>query len=200
MQEKEYRRLGSTKTLHADVRVIGASNANLEAAVREGKLRSDLYYRLNVIRLKLPPLRERREDIPLLAHHFLKKYAHESAANAPAVISPDAMQTLLLHDWPGNVRELEHVIERAIVLNEDATIRSFDFNEHDAPEILDAQTFQQAKAQMIDEFEKAYIQRLLAAHDGNITRAAASAQKNRRAFWQLIRKHHINARNFKPAH
>jgi two-component system response regulator GlrR len=201
MQEKEYRRLGSTKTLHADVRVIGASNTNLEDAVREGRLRSDLYYRLNVIRLRLPPLRERREDIPLLARHFLKKYASESgAANAPASIPPDAMQTLLLHDWPGNVRELEHVIERAVVLSEDATIHSFDFNDNEPPEMLPAETFQQAKAKMIDQFEKSYIQRLLAAHDGNITKAAASAQKNRRAFWQLIRKHHINARNFKPAH
>jgi two-component system response regulator PilR (NtrC family) len=116
IQEKEFMRLGGVETIKADVRIIAATNADLEVAVAQGQFREDLYYRLNVITVSLPPLRKRTEDIPLLAQHFLAKCAHENE-KAIAEISPPAMQLLLDYHWPGNVRELENVIERAVVLS-----------------------------------------------------------------------------------
>ena len=117
IQEKEFMRLGGVDTLKADVRIIAATNADLEKAVADGNFREDLYYRLAVISIDLPPLRERTEDVPLLARHFLTKYAEENE-KAASEIAPDAMETLLDYRWPGNVRELENVIERAVVLSE----------------------------------------------------------------------------------
>ena len=116
IQEKEFMRLGGVETLKADARVIAATNADLDRMVREGTFREDLYYRLNVITLELPPLRERSEDIPLLAQHFLHHYAGENEKELSR-IDPQALELLLDHHWPGNVRELENVIERAVVLS-----------------------------------------------------------------------------------
>jgi two-component system response regulator PilR (NtrC family) len=116
MQEKEFMRLGGVETLKADVRIIAATNADLEAEVRANRFREDLFYRLNVITIALPPLRDRIEDIPLLAHHFLKRYSQENEKRMHDV-SPAAMQRLLEYHWPGNVRELENVVERAVVLS-----------------------------------------------------------------------------------
>jgi DNA-binding NtrC family response regulator len=197
LQEKEYRPLGSSKTCRADVRVIGASNVDFEEAVRAGKLRKDLYYRLSVIRLTLPPLRERRGDIPLLARHFLKKFSHE-LDKTPADISAEGLELMARYDWPGNVRELENVVERAVVMSEGGVIGSSDIHlpgEQPPPEPIE--TFQQAKSKTVTQFEKDYIQRLLLAYGGNITRAARAANKNRRAFWELIRKHGIDVNAYK---
>jgi two-component system response regulator GlrR len=203
LQEKEFRPLGSARTRHADVRVIGAANVDFEEAVRTGKMRKDLYYRLNVIRLTLPPLRERRDDIPLLARHFLNKYAAQFRIPPPD-ITVETMEMLSLYDWPGNVRELEHVIERAVLLSENGVVQPLGIGlpgcEAQTNERADEpETFQQAKNKTVTQFEKSYIQKLLLAHGGNITRAALAANKNRRAFWQLIRKHRIDVNSFKPA-
>jgi DNA-binding NtrC family response regulator len=196
LQEKEYRPLGSTRFRKANVRILAATNTNLEEAVREGKLRQDLYYRLNVIPLVLPPLRERQEDIPLLARHFLAKYATEF--NKPTVdFSSEALQRLTFYIWPGNVRELEHVIQRAVLLSERRVIQSTDIALPGLEASLHEESFQEAKARIIEQFEKTYIQNLLFIHHGNITRAAKVAQKNRRAFWQLVRKHHIDVESFR---
>ena len=116
MQEKEFMRLGGVETLKADVRIIAATNADLEHEVRGGKFREDLFYRLNVITIALPPLRDRTEDIPLLTHNFLKRYAQENEKPLRE-IAPGAMQRLMDYHWPGNVRELENVVERAVVLS-----------------------------------------------------------------------------------
>lgn len=199
LQEKEYRSLGSTKMRTADVRVVAASNVDFEDAVASGKLRKDLYYRLNVIRLVLPPLRERSEDIPLLVQHFLVKYANEFNKETPT-LSAETVQTLMLYDWPGNVRELEHVIERAVLLSKDGLIGGDDIKLAGHAEIGSQETFQRAKAGVVDRFEKAYIQKLLLTYQGNITRAAQAASKHRRAFWQLIRKHHIEVQSFRQHH
>lgn len=195
LQSKEYRPLGSTKTLKGDVRIIAASNANLEAEVAAGRLRRDLYYRLNVIPIVLPPLRARKNDIILLARHFLAHYA--AKLNSPAVaFSPDAERKLLLYSWPGNVRELEHAIERVVVLctqkiiQEEHIVLSYEHNGS-------AQSFQEMKARVISQFESDYIQSLLIAYGGNITKAAQAAQKERRTFWELMRKHKIDGQSFK---
>ncbi len=116
IQEKEFMRLGGVETLKADVRIIAATNANLEEEVQKGEFREDLYYRLNVITIGLPPLRQRTEDIPLLVRHFLAKYADENDKDLEEVDS-DAMEILMDYHWPGNVRELENVLERAAVLS-----------------------------------------------------------------------------------
>ncbi len=196
LQEKEYRRLGSTKTYQADVRIITATNSDLEETVRTGKLRRDLYYRLNVLLLTLPPLRERREDIPRLARHFLAKYAAEFNKQVTD-FSADAIPALVVYEWPGNVRELEHIVEQAVVLSEQEVIHKADIVLPRVATPVRQDSFQEAKAKVIAQFEKTYIQELLLAYQGNITRAAQAARKNRRAFWQLLRKHRIDVHSFK---
>jgi two-component system response regulator PilR (NtrC family) len=115
LQERRFRRVGGLEELQADIRVIAATNQDLTRLVSEGRFREDLYYRINVIPIVLPPLRERREDVPLLAEHFLAKYSEQMGKNIAAISRP-AMELLEHHDWPGNIRELENVIERAVAL------------------------------------------------------------------------------------
>ncbi|MCA1635125.1 MAG: sigma-54 dependent transcriptional regulator [Acidobacteria bacterium] len=196
LQEREYRSLGSTKTCRADVRVVAATNSDPEEAVKTGKLRQDLYYRLNVIPLILPPLRERREDIPPLARHFLAKYSAEFDKQVTD-FSPEAVQLLISYDWPGNVRELEHVVVRAVVLSTQTIIRDADISVAPRASAALPESFQGAKSRIIAEFEKSYVERVLLMNHGNISRAARAAQKSRRAFWELIRKHHIDVNNLK---
>ena len=136
LQDGKYERLGGRETLYADVRLIAATNRNLEQAVEEGRFRKDLYYRINVIALPLPPLRDRKDEIPVLAHHFRQLYAARNHKNIRD-ISPAAMSCLLVHDWPGNVRELENVIERAVVLCEGEIIQPYLL-----PEALNPVSFQ----------------------------------------------------------
>jgi len=196
LQEKEYRPLGSTKSRRADVRIIAASNLNLAQAADEGKIRKDLFYRLNIISITLPPLRERREDIPLLSRYFLAKYAMEFNKEVTS-LSQDAMHLLMNYNWPGNVRELEHTIERATVMSERSVLQAEDLLLPASPSADQCGSLREAKAKEIARFEKNYIQKLLCICEGNITRAAQVARKNRRAFWQLIQKHHIDVVKFK---
>jgi DNA-binding NtrC family response regulator len=195
LQEKEYRPLGSTRMRRANVRIIAASNQNLEEAVGDGKVRQDLFYRLNIISLTLPPLRERREDIPVLARHFLAKYSSELDKEI-VEFTPEALHLLTIYSWPGNVRELEHVIERAIVLCEGSVLKAGDL-ELSSAYGGHCESLQEAKAKEIARFERNYIQGVLYVCCGNITKAAQVAQKNRRAFWQLIQKHQIDVKKFK---
>jgi len=197
LQEKEYRPLGSAKTKRADVRIVAASNLNLEEAVDTGKIRKDLFYRLNIISLTLPPLRDRREDIPLLARHFLEKYSREFDSQVKA-FSDEAMNMMMVYSWPGNVRELEHAVERAIVLCTKPLIQALDIVLSNQALSGKRESLREAKAKEIERFEKNYIQGVLSACRGNITRAAQVAQKNRRAFWQLIQKYRIDVSRFRP--
>jgi DNA-binding NtrC family response regulator len=190
LQDKEYRPLGSRKICRADVRIVAASNANFEDAVRSGRFRSDLYYRLSVIPICLPPLRKRKEDIPSLARHLLAKYWPGSPA-ASKRFSQGAVDKLMSYDWPGNVRELENVIQRAAILSTQNSINGEDICLPDSSSIVPDVSFKSLKARAVAEFEVSYIRQLLATSGGNITKAASSAKKNRRAFWQLMRKHQI---------
>jgi len=178
-----------------DVRIIAASNLDLEKAILNGKMRQDLFYRLNVISLTLPPLRERREDIPLLARYFVARYAAEFNKELTG-IAPDALRVLMAHSWPGNVRQLQHVIERATVMAAGSELTAKDL---DIPISSDCESLREAKAKEIAKFEKNYIQGVLSVCNGNITHAAEVAQKNRRALWQLIQKHRIDVSRFKPS-
>ncbi len=195
LQEREFRPLGSTKTRHADVRVVTATNVNFEKAIKEGKLRQDLYYRLNVIPITLPPLRDRLEDIQLLAEFFRSKYSLNFNKHVTD-FSPNALQKLLMHDWPGNVRELEHVVQRAVALCQLSIIRTEDLQLTSFSTSPVLESFKHAKDRAVNQFERNYLQSLLLAYQGNITKAAEAAQKDRRAFWELMRKHQIDAHHF----
>jgi two-component system response regulator GlrR len=196
LQEGEYKPLGSSKSQYADVRIIAASNVNLAQAVKERKLRQDLYYRLNIARITLPPLRDRRDDVPLLADHFLTKYAQQFDRNVRE-LSESAMRKLISYDWPGNIRELENTIERAVMLSESERLNDTDLLIPECDMSGDSESFQQSKTRIIVQFERTYIQRLMVAHNGNVTQAARAAKKNRRAFWELIRKYNIDVRSFR---
>ena len=188
LQEKEYRPLGATKAKTASVRIITATNANLEEAVSQGKFRQDLYYRINIIPLVLPPLRNRPDDIVLLARHFLEKFVIEYAK--PVVeFSPEVLRMLQAYSWPGNIRELEHTIERAVALATNTTLSEVDIAISAANPPVTLESFQTAKDRVVDQFEHTYLKAVLLAHTGNITKAAQAAGKNRRAFWQLLHKH-----------
>ena len=197
LQDREYKMLGSAKLCRADVRIIAAANVDLERTAQEGKFRLDLLYRLNVVSLALPPLRERKEDIPSLARHFLDKYAFEFEKDV-CDFSPEAMRVILLHTWPGNVRELENVVERAVIFAEQKTIQYEEILlSRSEPLPQCPPSFKTAKAMAVEQFEKRYIRELLVASHGNISLAAKVAQKNRRAFWELIRRHRINTESFR---
>jgi two-component system NtrC family response regulator len=125
LQEREFQRVGGNQTIHSDVRIISATNRDLEAKVKEGTFREDLFYRLNVVEMDIPPLRERKEDVPLLVDHFLKRFAAENGKNVTGITS-EARDLLLKYDYPGNVRELENIIERAVVISRNAAISVVD--------------------------------------------------------------------------
>ena len=195
-QEKEYRPIGASRVSKANVRIIAASNADFEYAVASGRFRRDLYYRLNVIPVHLPPLRERVGDIPLLAKHFLSMYS--KAFNKPRItITPSALHKLEVYDWPGNIRELEHLIERAVVLCDQDVITSNHIVLPGQAKVTHDESFQEMKARFVSGFERRYIEGLLTVHNGNITKATEAAKKERRTFWELIRKHNIEVHRFK---
>ena len=191
LQDGEYHPIGSQQILHANIRVIAAGNADFSQIVREGKFREDLFYRLNVLALTLPALRERRGDILLLTHDFLEKQAAITGTRSKN-LSLAALNRLLSHSWPGNVRELQNVLMRAIVLSDRDSIEPSDL---DLPDSLAAedQSFRAMKSRAVRRFEHDFLATVLHAHDGNITRAAFAVKKNRRAFWQLLRKHGLLA-------
>lgn len=193
IQEREWRSLGSTKVKPCNMRVVAATNTDIETVVQQGSFRRDLYYRLNVVPIVIPPLRNRRSDIVPLAMYFLKKYCAAFKKNISG-ISPSALLLLQHHSWPGNVRELEHIVERAVVLTSHDILEDSDIG---LPISLQncppAQSFRALKANVVAQFEKSYLEDLLRVHNGNISQAARAANKNRRAFWELLRKHRINS-------
>src|SRR5947207_947026 len=192
LQDGEYHPVGSQQILHANIRVVAAGNADFSQIVREGKFREDLFYRLNVLALTLPALRERRGDILLLTRDFLEKHAALSEAR-PKNLSLAALNRLLSHSWPGNVRELQNVLTRAVVLSDRNTIESSDLNLPDEAAAAEDQSFQAAKSRVVRHFEHDFLETILRAHEGNITHAAFAVKKNRRAFWELLRKHRLLA-------
>ena len=188
LQDGGYRSVGSQQTVHANVRVVAAANADFSQIVREGKFREDLFYRLNVLALTLPALRERRDDILLLARHFLHQQA-ALAGKPPKNLSLAALNRLLSHSWPGNVRELQNVLTRAEVLSDHDTIEPSDLGLPDDSTAANEQSFQTMKSRVVRRFEHDFLKTALRAREGNITHAARAVKMNRRAFWGLLRKH-----------
>jgi len=191
LQEGEFLRVGDPQPIHVDLRIIAATNRDLEKAVERREFRQDLYYRLKGIAIHLPPLRERPEDIPLLAYHFLKKYRGNRKAE---LIDPQAIKALLAYKWPGNIRELEHVIEYALSMTEGDTIRVTDLPEEFLARVADKVTVQDnwmsspfGKAK--EEFEKFYISHILEESEWNVSEASRKAQMFRQNLQQKIRKY-----------
>ncbi|MFQ5588832.1 MAG: sigma-54-dependent transcriptional regulator [Nitrospiria bacterium] len=188
IQEKMVRRVGSTQTLSVDIRIISATNRNLLELVNKKAFRDDLYYRLNVLQIDLPPLRKRREDIPLLAGHFLKKYAAAQKKDVTA-FSEAAMKLLIEYAWPGNVRELENVIERGVTLAQTETLSATDL-----PPIMTRQRGDQwvldqtlAKMAPLESLEEAYVWEVLQRLEGNKSQAAQVLKIDRKTLYKKIR-------------
>jgi two-component system response regulator PilR (NtrC family) len=199
LQEREFFRVGSTTPIKADVRLITATNRNLRKEVQEGRFRQDLYYRLNVIEIQLPPLRKRRDDIPLLVRHFLQKYG--LASSRTFRVSEEALQILVAHDWPGNIRELENSLRRAVTLCQDSVITPKDLPSSVCETSLGAAPaafpllhlpLRVAK----EAFEQEYIERLLEQTGGNISMAARMAGIAWQNFHQKLKKYGIDAKKF----
>jgi len=188
LQDRQYRPLGGNGTRTADVRIISASLTDLGALVRAGKFREDLRYRLDILRLNLPALRERREDIPLLAGHLLRRH-DQKLGQSGREFSRGALDRLMAHDWPGNVRELENVIRRAIALSDSRTIEARDLDLPGATPARCGRTYNAYRASALRAFERGYLEDLLAKYHGNVSQAAQAASTPRRSFLRLIRKH-----------
>ncbi|MBI4522736.1 MAG: sigma-54-dependent Fis family transcriptional regulator [Deltaproteobacteria bacterium] len=202
LQERQFFPIGSEKAMDVDVRVIVATKKNLEEEVGKGIFREDLFYRIHVIPIHLPALRERKEDILPLVEHFLKKFCQQMKKQVKG-FTPTAMQKLMLYSWPGNVRELENVIEYGVamtqqdVIGEDlilttkgTTLETLPIS---SPE--EVKPFKEAR----DDFERNYLIRLLEISDGNVTRAAKLAGKYRADFYDLLKKHDLKVEDFKKA-
>jgi len=203
LQEGEIKRVGAADSVRVDVRVIAATHRDLPKLVKGGKFREDLFYRLNVINFPLPALRERVDDVPLLAHHFLRRYA-DRLGKKVRTLSPDAIELLCGYRWPGNVRELENAIERAVVLCRGEAVTAADLppavTGRTAPLVREApangdegawlaQSYANAKEQALRRFEKGYVDALMKACDNNISAAARKAGMDRSNFKRVLRKY-----------
>ncbi|HEX7046144.1 MAG TPA: sigma 54-interacting transcriptional regulator [Gammaproteobacteria bacterium] len=192
LQEGTVRRVGSARDTHVDIRVVSATHHDLRQSIESGDFREDLYYRLNVVNLRLPPLRERREDIPLLATHFLEHLT--GPEDRPRkMFAPAALETLLRGDWPGNVRELRNFIERSAALTPSKLIsagqvrRLLDEHGNGLPSLADAR----------DAFTRQYLCQLLRVTHGNVSRASRLAHRNRTDFYKLLKRFHLDPAQFK---
>ena len=208
LQEGEVKPVGATQAVKVDVRTIAATNVDLEAAVKAGTFREDLFYRTNVIRIRLPPLRERVDDVPLLAWHFLRKHAARSNKDVQR-IAPEVLEALSVAPWKGNVRELENVIERAVVLTRRQVIELEDLPpalRRASPRTgsdqrlaadgkpLTAMPYARARVVAMRAFERRYLEALLSEHRGNISSAARAGGMDRSNFRRILRKHRIEVK------
>lgn len=207
LQEGEVRSVGSNQSRKIDVRMITATNKDLPALIKEGRFREDLYYRIHVIGIQLPPLRERKEDISLLAYHFLKKHSDRLHKRVEK-FSVDALQTLQNYDWVGNVRELENVVERACVLVPSDTVHvkdlppqvlgsSFYLGDESGSKDLTQFPYQDAKDKALNSFNRSYLTSLLRQTSGNISTASERAGMDRSNFKKIIKRYHIDVAEFK---
>lgn len=204
LQEKEIMPLGQTKTIRVDVRVLASTNQNLEEKIRQGLFREDLFYRLNVVTITMPPLRKRQEDIPPLAQHFLATFAREYD-RGNLVFAPDAVPALVKRPWKGNVRELQNVIKRAVLLADAGPISARQLTEPEAEasgprpiaENLQEMHYNLAKQRLVEEFSSAYLAKALQQNSGNVSAAAQASGMNRQAFQKLMRRFGLVADTFR---
>ncbi|MGF1469250.1 MAG: sigma 54-interacting transcriptional regulator [Sandaracinaceae bacterium] len=208
LEQRAIRRVGGNHPTRVDIRVIAASKRNLKMEVERGKFREDLYFRLAVVPVELPPLRERREDIPLLAEHLLADLARADASGeTPRRLSRASLDALMAHDWPGNVRELRNVLERAAYLSRASGHDEVRLSglpvaggtspsgssgaDADLPPFVDGQSYRETRAEWEAVFERRYVRWLLDRHDGNVSAAARAADMDRKYLYKLARKHDL---------
>lgn len=184
LEDRVFYRVGGTQPLEADFRVVAATNRSLEQAIQDGRFREDLYYRLNVVGLTLPPLRQRKQDIPLLADHFLHRYVQETHRPVDH-ISRGALDEMMVYDWPGNVRELENAIERAVVVGKARQILP-----EDLPIVCRA-TVAAARATTLEDVEKAHIRQILSDHQWNVARSARVLGIDRSTLYSKIKRYSL---------
>jgi len=205
LQEKEFQPLGQNRTIKVDVRVIASTNQDLEAKIKAGEFREDLFYRLNVITFKMPGLEEMSEDVPLLIHHFLEQFKRQYDRQ-DLVLSPELLQNLYQRRWPGNVRELQNIIKRIVLLAGRDSVEladlshSNDNSRHhfaDSFEDLYSIGYNEAKAEIIRQFSAGYLRNLLTRHSGNVTNAAADCGLERQALQRIMRRYGILSTDFK---
>jgi DNA-binding NtrC family response regulator len=207
IQEGEFKAVGSNAIRKVDIRFIAATNQNLQEQIKKGAFREDLFYRLNVINIHIPPLRERMEDIPILSNHFIEKYSVIHGKKVKG-ISREALDHLLMRDWPGNIRELENVIERGVImaigdmlleedlLTTDSLAPTRPVPPHHGDDIF-TMPFKEAKDRLLDEFQAQYIARALARHGGNVSQAARDSGVKRQYLHRLMRETNIASKAFK---
>lgn len=212
LENQKFTRIGGTQFITTNARIVAATNKNLKNEVDKGNFRKDLFYRLKVVYLRIPPLRERKEDIPLLIEHFLKKYSSLSK-NENLLVTEKARKILQSYDWPGNIRELENVMQQSIIFSSDGRITQDNmpeevlsaFKEENAPEEeyipLTKDELQEEKKKktnkILDELENKFLVKLLNATQGNVTRASEISGYDRRQIQNLLSKHNINAEEFR---
>jgi DNA-binding NtrC family response regulator len=201
LQSREFRRIGDNRDMRVDVRVITATNRDLDQAVAAGMFRQDLFYRINVFPITLPPLRARRDDVPLLAHHFLLKHRVKVGKRIEG-FTPSAMSRLCSYDFPGNVRELENLVHHALVMAQGEFIEPEDvpIAKEPAPRPVNldlSRPFRDLKRQVVEEFESEYTRELLRLHRGNLAAAARQAGMDRKNLWALARKYGIDIGAFR---
>jgi DNA-binding NtrC family response regulator len=190
LQERRFFRVGGTEEIAVDVRVIAATHRDLAAEVREGRFRDDLYYRLNVIIIRLPPLRERREDVPLLAQEFLDRLSHELGREVSG-ISEEALRVLMDHDWPGNVRELENAVERALVTCKAGVLGAEDFAFLSRPALLATPGLSLPAGLTLQDLEREYIAATLQRTQGNVKAAAEALGIDRSTLYEKVKRYDI---------
>jgi two-component system response regulator GlrR len=193
LQERQVRPLGASQSVPVNVRVISATHQDLEAAMAQGQFRADLYYRLNVVSLQLPTLDQRREDIPLLANHFLHQLAGKYGKRLSG-FSPEALKALNLAHWPGNVRQLLNVVEQACALSATPLVPLALVQRALRTPGLQVLPLAQAR----QRFERDYLVQLLKLTDGHVADAARLAERNRTEFYRLMQKHGLSPGHFKP--
>jgi two-component system response regulator GlrR len=181
LETSQIKRLGDAKYLSVDARFVAATKRSLEEEVSAGRFRQDLFYRLAVVQLRLPPLRERRDDVPLLVNHMLQTMTGGKVTRLP----PETMETFLRHEWPGNVRELRNAVQRTLTLGLAGTVSV------DAPPD-DVNNYKQAREQVVREFDIAFLTNLMAKHQGNISAAARAAGLSRNHLRDLLKKHGLH--------
>jgi DNA-binding NtrC family response regulator len=197
LQNREYRPLGSTRILTANIRVVAAMNGNPEHLVETGRLREDLYHRLNILRLVVPPLRHRVGDVIALAEHYLDQYSRQHKKRRPR-LSATAIEAMASYSWPGNIRELEAVVQRAVLLSGLVIeVENLDLPGMPRPDLEVDKSLRSGKSKVVESFERSYLVQLLQRFRGNVSQAAGAAGKDRRTFQRLLRKYGLHGSEYR---
>jgi transcriptional regulator with GAF, ATPase, and Fis domain len=196
LQERELRRLGSEKTLAIDIRVIAATSRDLRAEIAHRNFREELYYRLNVITVQLPPLRERKSDIPLLANHYLQHFS-EQYQGVTRAFAPEVIEFFLGYGWPGNVRELQNVIQHAVLLAEQDAVCVCDLPDYLRGQLPQELSFHCLRAKEAEAVEKTFLVELLTRYKGNVSEAAVEAKMTRKMIYRLAKKFALEIEQFR---